>query len=53
MEAGVEVWQVYPVTLSVTIWRTCGAKCVRKKGAETITSPLLPGFCVAASELFR
>jgi Uma2 family endonuclease len=51
MEAGVEVWQIFPSLLGVTIWR--GNQGIRLTGIEAVTSEALPGFSVPASEFFR
>lgn len=51
MEAGVEVWQVFPSVESVTVWR--GHQGTRLEGEQTLTSERMPGFSVAVSEFFR
>lgn len=51
LEAGVEVWQVIPSLLSVTVWK--GKQGTRLTGNEVLTSEVLPGFSISVSELFR
>jgi Uma2 family endonuclease len=51
LEAGVEVWQVFPALHSVTIWqRNQGCRLAED---SVITSERLPDFCVIVSDLFR
>ncbi len=51
LEAGVEVWQVFPALRSVTIWqRNQGCRLAED---SVITSERLPDFCVIVSDLFR
>lgn len=50
MDAGVEVWQIYPASATVTIWR--GNQNTRLAEDASITSERLPGFSAAVSELF-
>jgi Uma2 family endonuclease len=51
LEAGVEVWQIFPSTESLTIW--LGSRGARLEGDELVTSERLPGFSVPVSEFFR
>jgi Uma2 family endonuclease len=51
LEAGVEVWQIFPATQTVVIWR--GKLGVRLTGEELITSERLPGFSVALADVFH
>jgi Uma2 family endonuclease len=50
LEAGVEVWQIFPSIESLTIWsRNQGT---RLEGSQVVESEKLPGFSVAASSFF-
>ena len=50
LEAGVEVWQIFPSIESLTIWsRNQGT---RLEGSQLVESEKLPGFSVAASAFF-
>jgi Uma2 family endonuclease len=51
LEAGVEVWQIFPSMSSLTIWR--GSQGIRIEGDQLVTSERLPGFSVPVSDLFR
>ena len=51
LEAGVEVWQVFPDTMSVIVWQ--GSRGTRLTGDQAITSEKLPGFSIPVSEFFR
>ena len=51
LEAGVEVWQVFPALRSVTIWQ--GNQGFRLGADARITSERLRSFSVAVSDLFR
>jgi Uma2 family endonuclease len=51
LEAGVEVWQIFPSLFSITVWR--GNTGVRLDGDDAVTSTRLPGFSVPASDFFR
>jgi Uma2 family endonuclease len=51
LEAGVEVWQIFPATTSAIVWQ--GNRGMRLTGEDTITSENLPGFSVPVSEFFR
>ena len=50
LEAGVEVWQIFPAIASLTVWR--GNQGVRLKGEQAVTSDKLAGFSVPAAEFF-
>jgi Uma2 family endonuclease len=51
LEAGVEVWQIFPATTSAIVWQ--GNRGMRLTGEDTITSEKLPDFSVSVSDLFR
>ena len=50
VNAGVEVWQIFPVLRTVSIWN--GSQGTRLAEHDVITSEQLPGFSVRISELF-
>ncbi len=50
LEAGVEVWQLFPATQSVILWT--GNQGLRLTGGQLVTSAKLPGFSVPASAFF-
>jgi Uma2 family endonuclease len=50
LEADVEVWQIFPATLTVTIWR--GNQGTRLEGTQVVTSEKLPGFSLPVADLF-
>lgn len=51
LEAGVEVWQVFPSVRSLTVWR--GNQGLRLEGNQALTSDHLPQFGLSISELFQ
>jgi Uma2 family endonuclease len=51
LEAGAEVWQVFPSLASVTVWR--GNQGSRVDKEQLLMSERLPGFAISVSELFR
>lgn len=51
LEAGVEVWQVFPSLGTITVWQ--GNQGQRLSGEQTLSSPCLPGFEIAVAEFFR
>jgi Uma2 family endonuclease len=50
LEADVEVWQVFPATQTVTVWR--GNLGHRLTGEQLLTSDRLPDFSVAVADIF-
>jgi Uma2 family endonuclease len=50
LEADVEVWQVFPATQTVTVWR--GNLGVRLTGEQILTSERLPDFGVTVADIF-
>jgi Uma2 family endonuclease len=50
LEADVEVWQVFPATQAVTVWR--GNLGVRLTGQQLLTSERLPDFSVTVADIF-
>jgi Uma2 family endonuclease len=50
LEADVEVWQVFPATKTVTVWR--GNLGVRLTGEQLLTSERLPDFSVTVADIF-
>ena len=51
VDAGVEVWQIFPSLHTLSIWG--GNEAKRLAGSDMVTSAILPGFSAAASEFFR
>ncbi len=51
LEAGVEVWQIFPALRGVTIWQ--GDQGRRLAGDSLIASERLRGFSIPVSDLFR
>jgi Uma2 family endonuclease len=51
LDAGVEVWQIFPSISSLTIWRR--SQGIRIEGDQLVTSERLPGFSVPVSNFFR
>ena len=50
LEADAEVWQIFALLATVTIWR--GNQCVRIEGDEVVSSARRPGFSVPISDFF-